>query len=83
MQYDEEIIKNVFNTIKECLNNYKINIELSSKLAEDLDLDSSDSICFVMELEEVYNIVIDDKMIETLTTVESIVSLIEEKIKQA
>jgi len=82
-EYNEEIIENVFNTIRECLNDYEINIEISSRLAEDLDLDSSDAICFVMELEEVYNIVIDDKIIETLTTVESIVRLIEEKIKQA
>ena len=79
--YDEEIIKNVIHTIKECLNNHEINIGLSSTLAEDLDVDSSDAICFVMELEEVYDIVIEDEIIETLTTVESIVSLIQERIK--
>ena len=83
MQYDEKVIENVFNTIRECLNDYEIKIELSSRLAEDLDLDSSDSICFVMELEEVYDIVIEDEIIETLTTVESIVSLIQERIEQA
>jgi len=79
--YDEEIIKNVINTIKECLNKQDLDIELSSTLAEDLDVDSSDAICFVMELEEVYDIVIEDEVIETLTTVESIVSLIQERTK--
>lgn len=78
-KYDEKIIENVFNTIRECLNIKDLHIELSSTLAEDLDVDSSDAICFIMELEEVYDIVIEDEIIETLTTVESIVNLIQEK----
>jgi len=80
-KYDEEIINNVINTIRECLNQQDLHIELSSTLVEDLDVDSSDAICFVMELEDVYDIIIEDEIIETLTTVESIVSLIEERIK--
>lgn len=78
-QYDEKIVKNVINTIRECLNKQDLHIELSSTLAEDLDVDSSDAICFVMELEELYDITIEDEIIETLTTVESIVSLVQEK----
>jgi len=80
-KYDEKIIENVIATIKECLNKQDLHIELSSTLVEDLDVDSSDAICFVMELEEVYDIIIEDEVIETLTTVESIVSLIQERIK--
>lgn len=83
MKYDEEIIKNVINTIKECLNEKDLDIELSSTLAEDLDIDSADGYCLIMELEEIYNVVIDDKLIETLTTVESVVNLIKERIEQA
>ena len=79
-KYDEKIIENVFNTIKECLNEKDINIELSSLLEDDLDMDSSDAICLVMELEELYDIVIEDEIIENLKTVESVVSLIQEKI---
>lgn len=78
--FDEKIIENVFNTIKECLNEKDINIELVSLLADDLDMDSSDAICLIMELEDIYNIVIEDEIIESLTTVESIVNLIQEKI---
>jgi acyl carrier protein len=80
-QYDAKIIENVYSTIRECLNKQDLHIELSSTLVEDLDVDSSDAICFVMELEDVYDIIIEDEIIETLTTVESIVSLIQERIK--
>ena len=78
--HDEKIFENVSMTIRECLNDKDIHIELSSLLADDLDIDSSDAYCLIMELEEVYDIVIDDKIIETLTTVESVVNLIQEKI---
>jgi acyl carrier protein len=82
-EYDEKIFENVSMTIRECVNDQDIHIELSSTLAEDLDIDSSDGYCLIMELEEIYNIVIDDKVIETLTTVESVVNLIKERIEQA
>jgi len=79
-KYDEEIIKNVIKTIKECLNKSELNITLSSNLLDDLKVDSIDAICFIMDLEEIYNITIEDEIIESFTTVESVVSLIQEKI---
>ena len=79
-QYDEKIIENVINVIKDCQNNSDLHIELSSTLAEDLDIDSSDAICLIMELEDIYDIEIDEKSIEPLITVESVVRLIQEKI---
>ncbi len=79
-KYDEKIIENVFNTIRECLNEQDLHIELSSTLT-DLDIDSSDGYCLIMELEKIYGIVIDDKVIETFTTVESVVFYVEELLK--
>ena len=78
--YNEEIVKNVIETIKECLNKEDLEVSMSSNLREDLKIDSVDAICFIMDLEEIYNITIDDTEIETLTDVESIVRLIEARI---
>ncbi len=79
-KYNEEIIKNVIDTIKECVNNNDLLIDISSNLRDDLNVDSVDAICFIMDLEEIYDITIDDDVIESLITVESIVALIEEKL---
>jgi len=80
-KYDEEVIKHVIKTIEECLNKKDLNIKLSSNLVDDLEVDSVDAICFIMDLEEIFNITIEDEVIESFTTVESIVSLIQEKNK--
>jgi len=81
-EHDEKVIQSVYDTIRECLNEKDLHIELSSNLA-DLDIDSSDGYCLIMELEEIYGIVIDDKIIETFTTVESVVVYVEKLLESA
>ncbi len=78
--YNEQIVENVIKTIKECLSDDELKIILSSRLVEDLNVDSVDAICFIMELETIYDIAIEDEKIETFTDVESIVKLLQEEI---
>ena len=79
--FNEEVVKNVIYMIRECLNDNEIKIELSSRLVEDLNVDSVDAVCFIMELESLYDISIEDKYIENFTDVASIVRLIQEETK--
>ncbi len=81
--YDEKVIQSVYAAIRECLNEKDLHIELSSTLAENLDIDSSDAYCLIMELEEVHGIVIDEKILEHFTTVESVVQHVEELLQSA
>ena len=79
-KYDKKVAENVMEMIRECLNNDTLKITLSSKLVEDLEVDSIDAICFIMELEGIYDVTIEDEKIETLTDVASIVKLLQEEI---
>jgi len=79
--FNEEVVKNVIHMIRECLNDNEIKIELSSRLAEDLNVDSVDAVCFIMELESLYDISVEDESIENFTDVASIVQLIQEETK--
>ena len=81
--HDEKVVQSVYDTIRECLNEKDLHIELSSTLAEDLDIDSSDAYCLIMELEEIHNVVIDDKVIGQFSTVESVVNYVEDLLKSA
>lgn len=55
-------------------------IELTSNLANDLGADSLDAIDIVMSLEDQYGIEVPDSVIESMKTVEDIVSFIESNI---
>lgn len=55
-------------------------IELSSKLIDDLGADSLDAIDIVMSIEDDYSIEVPDETIETMKTVEDIVSFVESHI---
>ena len=52
-------------------------IELTSNLASDLGADSLDAIDIVMSLEDQYGIEVPDSVIESMKTVEDIVTFIE------
>lgn len=54
-------------------------IEAGSRLQEDLGLDSLQSVNLVLELENVFDIEIDDEEIEGLATVDDVVRLVEAK----
>ena len=57
--------------------------EISSKslLREDLGLDSMESVTMVMELEDHYNISIDNDELFELNTIGDLVKIVEEKVK--
>ncbi len=80
--YDEKIVQDVIAGIRECINDRDLEVKLSSRLAEDLNVDSVDAICFIMELEDLYDVEIEDERIETFTDVASIVRLIQEVTKK-
>ena len=51
-------------------------------LVEDLGIDSMELTTIVIKLREKYNIVIDEEDYENLTTLNKVVSFIDEKIRQ-
>lgn len=55
-------------------------ISLESNLIKDLELESLDLVSLVAEFEEKYNIVVDDKDIKNLQTVNDIVEYLEKNV---
>jgi acyl carrier protein len=74
----------VFDEVKEILADQldiKIDdITMDSDLADDLGADSIDAIDIVMSIEDQYSIEVPDETIESMKTVEDIVSFIENNI---
>jgi len=54
-------------------------IKLDSKLKEDLDIDSLDATSLVLDLEENYNIKVENSELVKLETVKDIIDLLKEK----
>lgn len=57
-------------------------INLDSKLSDDLGADSLDAIDIVMTIEDQYSIEVPDEVIESMKTVEDIVNFIETHIEE-
>lgn len=53
-------------------------ISLSTKLNEDLLFNPIDNLQFVMNLEEAFDVIVDDEMFEACVTVEDVVKLVED-----
>lgn len=75
----------IFDEIKEILaDQLDINaddIQMESKLNDDLGADSLDAIDIVMSIEDQYSIEVPDETIQEMKTVEDIVSFIEANIE--
>lgn len=71
------IFENVKEILAEQFDMSPSDIELTSKLTEDLGADSLDAIDIVMSIEDEYSIEVPDEVIEKMKTVEDIVSFIE------
>jgi acyl carrier protein len=75
----------VFDEVKEILaDQLDIKMEditMESDLADDLGADSIDAIDIVMSIEDQYSIEVPDETIESMKTVEDIVSFIENNIE--
>ena len=82
MEINQEILETVILSIKECLNDDTLEIGVDTHLQNDLNVDSVDAICFIMELEAIHNIAINDEEIQNLTTVKSIVIYIQEQLEK-
>lgn len=78
----EEITIEVYNAIKETLNKQDVVLELSSHIVDDLEMDSVDGITLIMDLEEVWNIHIEDEEFGNFTTIESVVNYIDDALKK-
>lgn len=53
-------------------------ISLSTKLNEELLFNPIDNLEFVMNLEEAFDVIVDDEMFEACVTVEDVVKLVED-----
>ncbi len=73
----------MFEQVKEALvdslNIDENDIELTSSLKEDLDIDSIDAVELSLDLEEKFDVELSDEELAALKTVEDIVNLIESK----
>jgi acyl carrier protein len=73
----------MFEAVKEALvdslNIDENDIELTSSLKEDLDIDSIDAVELSLDLEEKFDVELTDEELAALKTVEDIVKLIESK----
>ncbi len=78
----KEITEKVIYAIKESLNTQDIDIDLSTNLVEDLDMDSVDGITLIIDLEEELDIKIKDEEFAKFTTVESVVDYLENELKK-
>jgi acyl carrier protein len=72
------IEKNVFEVVSRLLKFELSNLSLETNLRKDLNADSIDSVEVIFELEDLYNITIEDEVAEELTTIGSIVDVITE-----
>ena len=70
------IEENVFEIVARRLKYEISDLSLETNLRKDLNADSIDSVEVVFELEDLYNIAIEDEVAEELQTVGSIVDVI-------
>ena len=74
MSVEENVLEVVSRLLK-----YEISdLSLETNLRKDLNADSIDSVEVIFELEDLYNITIEDEVAEELTTIGSIVDVITE-----
>lgn len=74
-----EKIKKIFS---EKLSISKENIMLSTRMKEDLGLDSFDAVELIIELENIFNLKIEDEKIQQCKNIKDIVEYIEIKIQE-
>mgnify|MGYP001444021516 FL=1 len=72
------IEKNVFEVVSRLLKFELSDLSLETNLRKDLNADSIDSVEVIFELEDLYNITIEDEVAEELQTIGSIVDVITE-----
>jgi len=74
MSVEENVLEVVSRLLK-----YEISdLSLETNLRKDLNADSIDSVEVIFELEDIYEIKIEDEVAEELTTIGSIVNVINE-----
>jgi acyl carrier protein len=75
----------VLNKIREVVvKKFKVqpqNVNVGTRLREDLNVDSLDAVELIMELEDTFNVKISDDEAQKLKTIGDIVSFIEPKVK--
>jgi len=72
------IAENVFEVVSRQLKFELSDLSLETDLRKDLNADSIDSVEVIFELEDIYNITIEDEVAEELQTIGSIVDVITE-----
>ena len=72
------IAENVFEVVSRLLKYEISDLSLETNLRKDLNADSIDSVEVIFELEDIYEIKIEDEVAEELTTIGSIVDVITE-----
>jgi acyl carrier protein len=75
----EEIHEKIFAVIKE-VSGKDVEVNLQTKLAEDLDLDAGEMVAIDAKLETEFGIDIPDDAVAKSETVEDIVNLVDSKI---
>jgi len=78
MSIEQEVMKVVANRLKW----EESDLTLESNLKNDLKADSIDSVEVLYEIEELYNIVIEDDLAENIDTVGDIVNVVNSLKKQ-
>lgn len=73
------IEKDVFEIVSRRLKWELSDLSLETDLRKDLNADSIDSVEVIFELEDLYNIVIEDEVAEDLQTIGSIIDVITER----
>ena len=80
MKYEQkDIYKSVVDVIAEKLAVSENEVTIEAHLVDDLGADSLDLVELVMEIEERYDLTIDDDTTETLYTVKSIVDYLQDQ----
>ncbi len=75
------IEERVITAISKCLDN-KVEVKLESKLVEDLDVDSFDKMMILGEIEDEFDIAIDEEDFSGLETVNDIAQSLHAKFPQ-
>ena len=69
----------VYDVIKEYLIDDESKIKPDAKLIDDLGADSLNDVEIIMELEKRLDIIVDDKEIDKIVTVQDIINIVEAK----
>lgn len=79
----ETVFEEISKIIADHLGKYlDTEITMKSNLATDLDMDSMDILCIVYMMETTLNITVESDRLKTFTTVEDLVNVAMEKLKQ-